>query len=103
MPDIDLPAALVDVQRRCDAAWAAVEAHRAAVDAARRAEGVPVKDAPKWVPPTLKEWTAEEDAEHARLMAEVTAAAEARHAALTASGLGAGYDVVQALHKAARA
>ncbi|MET9222291.1 hypothetical protein ABZX65_26495 [Streptomyces sp. NPDC003300] len=103
MPDIDFPATLVDLQKRSDAAWAAVEAHRKQVDAQRRAEAAPLKDAPKWMSPALREWTAEERERHAALMAEATAAADALHQALAASGLGASYDVVQGLHRAARA
>lgn len=102
MPEITLPESLVDLQRAVYAAEAAVEAHRRGVDARRRAEAEPVKDAPKWMSPELPPWTAEEDAEHARLMAILRAAAEARRAGLLAAGLGDGYDVVQTLHQQAR-
>jgi hypothetical protein len=102
MPDIEFPPDLVAAQRRADAAWAAVEEHRKAVDAARRAEAVEDRDRPKWASPELRPWTAEESARHEELMAEVREAAEARSAALSASGLGTGQDVVKALHAAAR-
>lgn len=100
----DFPPDLVDVQRRCNAAWEAVEAHRKAVDAARRAETVDEdRDRPKWASAPLRPWTEVEDAEHARLMAVVRETAQARHEGLIASGLGDGYDTVQGLHAAARA
>jgi hypothetical protein len=98
MPDIAIPPDLVDLQRRANAAWAAVEEHRKEVDQKRR-------DAPRVVVDgreTLRDWTPDENAVHARLMAEVTAAADARLAGLAAAGLGTDYDVVQALHAAAR-
>lgn len=98
----DFPPALVDLQRRAQAAWAAVEAHRLAVDARRREEAEPDTDRPKWASPALRLWTEEEDARHAELMAAVLEAEQARHAALAESGLGHGYDVIQDLHAAAR-
>jgi hypothetical protein len=103
MTDIVLPPDLVDLQRAVYTAEAAVEAHRRGVDVRRRAEAVVVTDAPKWMSPTLPPWSPVEDAEHDRLMAGVRAAAEARRAGLLASGLGESYDVVQALHREARA
>jgi transposase len=103
MLDITYPPDLIAAQTRSHQAWEAVEAHRKEVDQKRRAEATPVKDAPKWAGPALREWSAEENARHAELMAEATAAAEALHAALAESGLGHGYDTVQGLHKAARA
>jgi hypothetical protein len=102
MPDIEYPAELVELQKRSNAAWVAVEDHRKAVDAVRRAEATPEKDRPKWMSPDLRPWTETESAAHEVLMAEVRAASEARSAALTVSGLGTGHDVVQGLHAAAR-
>lgn len=102
MPEIVLPESLIVLQRAVYAAEVAVEAHRRGVDARRRAEAVPVKDRPKWMSPELPPWTEAEDAEHARLMAAVLSAAEARRAGLLAAGLGEGYDVVQGLHAQAR-
>ncbi|MFJ2630810.1 hypothetical protein ACIO6U_02450 [Streptomyces sp. NPDC087422] len=103
MPDITYPDDLIAAQKRSHQAWVDVQTHRMTVDAARRAEAGPVKDAPKWMSPALREWTPEERERHAALMAEATAAADALHQALAASGLGASYDVVQGLHRAARA
>jgi hypothetical protein len=103
MSEIEFPPDLVDLQRASHAAWEAVEAHRKAVDSERRA-GVPAETDPtrRWESPQLRPWTDGEDAEHARLMAVVRETAEQLRAGLAASGLGTGYDVVQALHKAAR-
>jgi len=103
MPEITLPEPLVDLQRAVYTAESAVEAHRRGVDARRRAEAVPVRDAPKWMSPVLPPWTPEDDAEHGRLMGALRAAAEARRAGLLAAGLGDGYGVVQTLHQQARA
>lgn len=113
MPDIDFPPALVDLQRRAHAAWAEVEAHRKGVDARRvaeadaadatlRAANQRVEEVPKWGRRALPPWTEAEDQEHARLMADVTAAAAALRAGLAGAGLGTGYDTVQGLHAAAR-
>lgn len=106
MAEIVFPDDLVAAQRRVDAAWAAVEAHRKGVDERRRGEaraaGARPDDARPWAPAPLPPWTEADDTRHAELMAEARAAAEARHAALAASGLGDGYEVVQGLHRAAR-
>jgi hypothetical protein len=103
MADTTFPADPVDLQRRVHAAWAAVEAHRKGVDAARRAEAQPTTDPTRrWESPALRPWTPEEDQEHARLMAEATAAATALRAGMVDAGLDGGYDAVQGLHKAAR-
>jgi hypothetical protein len=103
MSEIEFPPDLVDLQRRSHGAWDAVEAHRKTVDADRRAGAVVETDPTRrWESPVLREWTAEEHAEHDRLMGIVTEAAEALRAGLAGSGLGTGYDTVQALHKAAR-
>lgn len=99
MPEIALPESLIALQRAVYAAEAAVVAHRRGVDARRRAEA-PLSDGARV---SLPPWTPAEDAEHARLMAVVLAAAEARRAGLLAAGLGQGYDVVQGLHARARA
>ena len=100
----EFPPALVDLQRRVHAAWDAVEAHRKGVDAARRAEVEPTTDPTRrWESPALRPWTADEEAEHARLQGEATTAAGVLRQAFTAAGLGHGHDVVQGLHKAARA
>lgn len=81
-----------------------MESHRKAVDAERRA-GVAATSDPtrRWESPALRPWTAEEDAEHADLMGEVTAAAEALRAGMAGAGLDGGYDAAQGLHNAARA
>jgi len=96
----DFPSDLVDLQRRVHAAWDAVEAHRKAVNADRKATATP--GAERHSQPVLRLWTEEEDARHAELMAAVREATDARRAALAGSGLGASYDVVQDLHAAAR-
>jgi hypothetical protein len=95
----EYPEHLVDLQRRVHAAWAEVEAHRKDVDAERQAD----PRAETKLGPALREWTTGEDAEHARLLGEATQAAGALRQALADAGLGHGYDVVQGLHKAARA
>jgi hypothetical protein len=102
MADIEFPPALVELQKRSNAAWVAVEAHRKQVDTVRRGEAEPEKDRPKWASPNLRPWTETESAAHEVLMADVRAASEARSAALAESGLGTGHDVVQGLHAAAR-
>ena len=105
MGDIEYPSELIEAQRRCHRAWAAVEAHRREVDAQRRAEAAdqPKDESRPWAPRTLRLWTDTESARHEELMAEVHAAAEARTAALEKSQLGSGADVVEGLHAAARA
>lgn len=80
-----------------------MEAHRKGVDAVRRAEAEPVTDPTRrWESLALRPWTEAEDQEHARLMGEVTAAAEALRAGVADAGLDGGYDVAQGLHTAAR-
>ncbi|WNI19235.1 hypothetical protein [Actinacidiphila sp. ITFR-21] len=98
----DLPESLVALQRRVDAAWAAVETHRQQVDARRRAQAVPVRELAKWQVQPLPVWTPGEDEEHTRLMGIVTAAAEALHAGIAEAGLTEDYATVQGLHAAAR-
>lgn len=101
MTDVTFPADLVELQRAAHTAWAALEAHRKQVDAARRKE--PRVELPGRTM-ALRPWTPAEDAEHARLRAAVTAAQEAVRAGIAAApGLGGGYDTVQGLHRAARA
>lgn len=90
----DLPEDVIQLQRTAHAAWAAVEDHRKAVDARRRADaaGGP-----------LRPWTPGEDARHEQLMAAVRQAQQDLHAAVDAEeGLDRGYEIVQGLHKAAR-
>jgi hypothetical protein len=103
MPDIEYPSDVIAAQQAVDGAWAAVEAHRREVDAARREETPDERGRPGWVARPLRPWTEAEDARHAELLAAARKAAEVRRAALAASGLGEGYDVVQGLHAAARA
>jgi hypothetical protein len=102
MPDIDFPSALVDLQLRSHTAWGEVEAHRKAVDAARR-------DAPRietTLGPALREWTEKENAEHERLMAAAKEAAVELRAAvqkfMAESPEHSHYEATQQLHKAAR-
>ncbi|WUH94486.1 hypothetical protein OG900_33020 [Streptomyces sp. NBC_00433] len=114
MADTTFPPDLVDLQRRAHEAWAAVEAHRKQVDARRvaeadaadealRAAGQRVSEVPTWGRRTLPPWTEADDQEHARLMGEVTAAAEALRVGVAGAGLDGGYDAAQGLHTAARA
>lgn len=113
MADTTFPADLVDLQKAVHAAWDKVEAHRKAVDARRvaeadaadealRAAGQRVAEVPTWGRRPLPPWTPEDDAEHARLLAAATAAAQALRAGVVDAGLDGGYDVAQGLHKAAR-
>ena len=90
----EFPPALVDLQKRSDAAWDAVEAHRKTVDESRReaAGGGP-----------LRPWTADQDAEHGRLLAAAREAAEGLRAGVLAAGLTADYATTQGLKDAARA
>lgn len=109
----ELPEHLVDLQRRAHAAWHEVEAHRKSVDAARR-RAAEESDAARreagerppglavWQRPVLREWTAAENAEHARLMQAAADAQEAVRAAFAGAGLDGGHDVTQGLHQAAR-
>jgi hypothetical protein len=82
-----------------------VESYRKGVDAARRAEalasGAQADEHRPWARPPLRSWTDAEHAEFERLHDAAGEAVQARHAALAASGLGAGYEVVQELHAAA--
>lgn len=91
-----------------------METHRKEVDARRvaeanehdaqaRAAGERIEALATWQRRQLRPWTPQEDTRHAELMAAVTTAADALRAALTDAGLGNGYDVLQGLHKAARA
>lgn len=100
MSEIEFPSELVEAQRAADAAWAAVEAHRKAVDADRRKTAQPPGE--RHERPVLRPWTAEEDAEHERLMAVVREAQEAVAASIEAAGLSPTYDVVQGLKRAAK-
>lgn len=102
MADIEYPDDLVDLQRRSHAAWEAVETHRKAVDTARRAAPVTLADGST----APRDWTGEENTEHDRLLDVARTAAEALRARLLGFETPAGftrYDVVQQLHKAARA
>jgi hypothetical protein len=108
MPDVlQLPESLIEAQRAVDRAWAEVEDHRKSVNARRRADAAKAGREPDparpWAGPELDPWTEADDARHEELLAAARAAAEARQEALAAAGLGGGYDVVQALHLAARA
>lgn len=114
MADIDFPDELVELQKRSHQAQAAMEAHRREVHARRvaeadereaqaRAAGERIEALATWQRRQLRPWTPAEDARHAELTAAVITAAQALRAALAESGLGRGYDVVQELHKAARA
>jgi len=104
----DLPEDLIQLQRAAHAAWAALEAYRRQVDAARTADrdaaGLPVWDPDRpWRRTLLRPWTAEEDARYAELQAAAVAAEEARRAAIDASEtLKHDYNTVQGLHAAAR-
>lgn len=104
MTDPSFPESLVVLQRAVTAAWAEVEAHRKAVDGERRTGAVVESDPTRrWESPALRPWTAEEDAEHERLLAAVTVAAQALREGIRDAGLDGGYAVTQGLHKAARA
>jgi len=100
----EFPPGLVDLQKRSDAAWDAVEAHRKTVDAARRAAVPPESDPTRrWESPHLRPWTEGEDAEHGRLLAAAREAAESLRAGVLAAGLRLDYATTQGLKDAARA
>ena len=96
----EFPPALVDLQKRSDAAWAAVEQHRKQVDESRLTD--PRVEHPKFGP-QVRGWYAEEDAEHGRLLAAAREAAEGLRAGVLAAGLTADYATTQGLKDAARA
>lgn len=113
MADIGFPAPLVDLQRASTAAWAALEAYRREVDAARvadadaadqarRAAGERLPEVPSWGRRELRPWTPGEDAVFGRLRDAVRQAAEALRAGIQDAGQGGGYEVAQGLHAAAR-
>lgn len=99
----DFPPALVDLQRRADAAWVAVEAHRKAVDERRRAETPDTPGRPAWVARPMRPWTEAEDAKFARLMAAARDAQQALRDGIKAAGLEPTIQVVQGLKAAAKA
>ncbi|MGW5355277.1 hypothetical protein ACWERV_32750 [Streptomyces sp. NPDC004031] len=89
------PPHLVDLQRRANAARAALAAHRADVDKDREA-GRQGTDGP------LRPWTQKEDDKHNDLLKEVITAATQLRAAIPAERLKPTFDVLQGLKDAAR-
>jgi hypothetical protein len=101
MSEIEYPPTLIAAQKAVDAAWAAVEEHRKAVDADRRATAQPPGE--RHERPVMRPWTPAEDAEHEELMGAVRQAQEKVAAGLEAAGLSPTYDVVQGVKRAAHA
>ncbi|SEO08601.1 hypothetical protein SAMN05216267_10172 [Actinacidiphila rubida] len=106
MPEAELPDALVALQKRCDQAWADVEAHRRDVDGRRhrdaQAEGAEADPSRPWAGPALRPWNDAEDARHEELTAAARAAGEELRRALAESGLGGGAEVLRGLRASAR-
>jgi hypothetical protein len=96
----EYPEQVVQAQQAADAAWAAVETYRKAVDANRRKTAQPPGE--RHGMPILRPWTAEESAEYDRLHAAAVAAAEARAEALRGAGIASSYAVEAGIRAAVR-
>jgi hypothetical protein len=96
----EIHAEVAAAQRASDDAWAALQAYRESVNAAR--DSSPRVEHPKFGP-VLRPWTTGEDAEYDRLHAAVVAAAEARSDALVAAGIVSTYDTEGEIRAAVRA
>lgn len=99
MPDI--PETVVAAQTTFDRAWADLEAYRKQVDADRRTTAQPATERHR--SPVMRPWTAEENAEYARLHAAVVQAAADRRAAMAAEGVTSSWDSERDIRAAARA
>lgn len=102
MADTQFPDHLLDLQRQAHAAWEAVEGHRKAVDARRRAEAVHSPGSEPLRTPALPPWTQGEDEKHAELMTAARQAQEALAEGIARAGLAPTFSVTQDLRKAAR-
>lgn len=97
----DIPETVVAAQRTFDAAWADLEAFRKQVDADRQATAQPATERHR--SPVLRPWTAEEDAEYARLHQAVVEAAGARREGMQREGVASTWDAEREIRAAARA
>lgn len=96
----EIPDVVVQAQRAVDKAWAAVEAHRKAVDADRRRTAQPATE--RHPSPVLRPWTEAEDARYAELHAAAVRAAEHRAAVMAEHGVTSTWDTERAMRATAR-
>lgn len=97
----DIPETVVAAQTAFDEAWAALEAYRKQVDADRWKTKEPATERHR--SPVMRPWTAEEDAEYARLHRAVVEASGARRKAMQAEGVTSTWDSEREIRAAARA